>query len=200
MPRLPVAAALTLLSLTACSRTMDDSDIKQNPHPEQAYEITVTIRDAPGPFEAARGDMRFQVANSDCVPRDPVSGGQNIPSGHAAVTLNQTGPGIYRGTVYLDMLQDSNYFGLGTCRWRFDAFVATFSAYGVLFEGEILGDQIRAEASTTQYVAKELFRRSDVPDLRVGAVPTSDYVRAHHEKFFSITLTARERHDGQRME
>jgi hypothetical protein len=179
---------------------MDDSDIKQNPHPKQAYEITVTIRDAPGPFDSVKGEMLFRVANSDCVPQDPVSGARKVPISDVAAPLSQTGTGIFSGTVYLDLLQDSNYFGLGTCRWRLEDFLATFDAFDVSFGGNILEDQIRAEVSTTQYIAKKLFRRSDIPDMSVGAVPMSDYIRANREKFFSITLTAKERHDGRRME
>ncbi|MEW5836522.1 MAG: hypothetical protein AB1832_15780 [Pseudomonadota bacterium] len=200
MPRLPVAAALALLFLTACSRTMDDSDIKQNPHPKQAYDITVTLRDAPGPFDSVRGEMAFEVENHECVPQDPFSGARKVPTHYPAFELRPAGDGTYRGTVYLDLLRDSDYFGLGRCRWHFTGLLASFQAYGVRFVGTITDEDVRSGEPTTQFIAKKLFRPSDIEDFGVNGVPMSDYVRAHPDDFFSMTLIAKERRHGSSLE
>ena len=200
MPRLPVAAALTLLTLTACSRTMDDSDIKQNPHPTQAYEITVTIRDAPGPFDSVKGEMAFEVENSDCVPQDPVSGARKIPTRYPLVPLEALGHGRYRGTAYLDLLQDDDYFSLGTCRWHFNGLIVTVSAFNRTFGADFTSDQVRAQSTHSQYVPKDLYAPAPIDDLNFPAGPSDINVTQHPEKFFAIELTAKERRDEHTME
>lgn len=200
MPRLPVAAALTLLTLTACSRTMDDSDIKQNPHPKQAYEITVTIRDAPGPFDSVKGEMAFEVENHDCVPQDPVSGARKVPTRYPLVPLEALGGGRYRGTIYLDLLQDDDYFGLGTCHWQFNGLIVTAHAFNRTFGANFTPDQIRAQNVHDRYVPKDLYAPAPMDDLNYPAGSSDADVMQHPEKFFAIELTAKERQDEHTME
>ncbi len=200
MPRLPVAATLTLLSLTACSQTMDDSHIKQNPHPKQAYEITVTIRDAPGPFDSVRGAMAFEVENDECVPWDPVSGGRKVPTSYPPVPLEPLGSGRYQGIIYLDLLQDDDYFGLGTCHWHFNGLIVTLGAFNRTFGADFTTEQIRAQSIGDQYVPKDLYAPARIDNLNYPAGPPGINVTEHPEKFFAIGLTAKERHDEHIME
>lgn len=200
MPRLPVAAALTLLTLTACSRTMDDSDIKQNPHPKQAYDITVDVKDAPGGFDAASGSSVFRIANRDCVPKDPISGVAKLPASFPRTQLQPLSSGRYHATIFLDLLEDDDYFGRGVCHWRFEGFIVSLEANRRSFGSDILTDSIRAQRTETRFVAKKLFDGTGAKDLSVAGVPMSEYVREHADEFFSITVTAKERQDEQRME
>lgn len=200
MPRLPVAAALTLLFLTACSRTMDDSDIKQNPHPKQAYDITVTLRDAPGPFDSVRGEMAFEVENHSCVPQDPVSGARKVPTSYPIVPLEALGGGRYRGTIYLDLLQDDDYFGSGTCHWHFNGLIVTARAFNRTFGADFTADQIRAQGIHDRYVPKDLYSPAPLDNLNYPAGPSDAGVAQHPEKFFAIELTATERRDEHTME
>jgi hypothetical protein len=179
---------------------MDDSDIRQNPHPTQAYEITVEVRDAPGAFDAVAGSAIFRVSNQNCSPQDPLSGVRQVPTSFRSTKFEPWGHDRYRATVHLDLLEDDDYFGMGICHWRFDGFVVSLQAHGVSFGSDMLADRIRAQTSDTWFVSKELFHRFDIKDMSVSAVPLSDYIAQHRGEFFSITVTAKERHDGRRME
>ncbi len=179
---------------------MDDSDIKQNPHPKQAYEITVTIRNAPGPFDSVKGEMLFEVANSDCVPQDPFSGARKVPTSHPPVPLEPLGSGRYRGTIYLDLLQDDDYFGLGTCHWNFNGLIVTLGAFNRTFGADFTTEQIRTQSIDDQYVPKSLYAPANIDNLNYPAGPPDINVTEHPEKFFAIGLTAKERHNEHTME
>jgi hypothetical protein len=73
-------------------------------------------------------------------------------------------------------------------------------ANGRSFGTDILTDSIRAQRTETRFIAKKLFGGTGAKDLSVAGVPMSEYVREHAGEFFSITVTAKERHDEQRME
>jgi hypothetical protein len=179
---------------------MDDSDIRQNPHPKQAYEITIDVEGAPGTFDSVTGSAVFRVTNIECVTQDPMSGVRKAPASFPSTKTTALGNGRYSTTVYTDLLENGDYFGLGICQWKFEGFVASLKANGVNFGADMLSDRILAQDSQTWFVAKELFQRPTIKDLNVSAVPLSDYIRAHPDEFFSITLTAKERHDERLME
>ncbi|NJC39416.1 hypothetical protein GGR60_003991 [Xanthomonas arboricola] len=48
---------------------------RKNPNPTQAYRITMTIEDAPGPFEWISGTAFYQITNhKQCTPIEPIAG------------------------------------------------------------------------------------------------------------------------------
>ena len=49
---------------------MKNPGIKQNPHPTECYEITPTIKNAPGPFDPVTRYMQYEVSNEQCAPED----------------------------------------------------------------------------------------------------------------------------------
>lgn len=181
-----------VLAISGCSHAMNDSDIKQNPHPKQRYEITMTIDGAPGPFDSVTGKMGYEITNPDCVPKDPVSGGSSPPGSTPSIEFRQEGGGLYRGVLYLDLLQDDNYFGLGVCHWKMtDAFMG-LKANGVTFGPNISYDDIVSNKSSTWYFLKEYYSGVSLKDYNDGGTLLSDYVAKNRDKFFSITLTAKE--------
>lgn len=123
-----------------------------------------------------------------------------MPARAPSSKIEALGNERYRTTVYLDQLEDGDYFGLGSCDWSFEGFVVSLDANGVSFGSDMLTDRIRAQGTETWYVAKALFHGSKVRGININAVPISDYIGTHPSEFFSITVTAKERHDGQRME
>lgn len=179
---------------------MDDSDIRHNPHPKQAYEVTVQIQDAPGPFDAAKASAVFRVANHECVPKDPLSGARKIPASFPTVDLVPLGNDRYRATVYSDLLEDHDYFGLGICHWRFEGLIVSVNANGVSFGADMVAASVLAHQRETWFFAKQLFHGSKVEDLNVPGAPLSDHIRTHADAFFSMTFTAKERHDERLME
>src|SRR3546814_7734565 len=98
MTHLPLAALglVSTLALAACTpsgidmstpaspsdaaaRGQDGATYRTNPRPTQAYRITMTITDAPGPFASMRALAQYDVVNKQCLspPKDN-------PGGHPA--------------------------------------------------------------------------------------------------------------------
>lgn len=91
---------------------------KRNPNPT-AYEITMTIENAPGPFGVVEGVMQYETAlNDPCLPRlGGMAGTRMRLKERIPVRFEKAGDGRYRGIVQTDLLVDEDYFGLGVCRW-----------------------------------------------------------------------------------
>ena len=72
----PLLALIALLPLAACSPYADaERDVaaggrglaRLNPAPKQAYELVLTVKDAPGPFAVVEGVAQYDVSNyEDC--------------------------------------------------------------------------------------------------------------------------------------
>jgi hypothetical protein len=91
--------------------------IKRNPDPT-AYEITLTIENAPGPFASVEGLMQYQVLDDRCLPDlGGISGTRLDLVEGVPITYTRVADNTYRGTVYTDLLIDEDYFGLGVCHW-----------------------------------------------------------------------------------
>lgn len=199
--RLRAALAVALppllfaLSLSAChSSTMNKPDIKQNPAPQQRYELTLTLQDAPGPFESIAGFMQYEVQNEqDCVPADAISGHHQRLSSDPLIAFTRVNTSnVYKGTVYLDLLQDADYYGLGVCHWKMMGFTAMLKAGEVTFNPFISGDQITAQQSKTEYFPKSYFSDPAViKDTHTGGMSMSEPVARDPGKFFSTTLTSK---------
>ena len=183
---------LALLA-TGCSH-MIDPDIKQNPHPVKRYEITMTIDGAPGPFDSVTGFMQYDVSNHLCVPQDSLSGARPTPDFPLPITFNRASENVYKGIVYLDLLQDENYYDLGVCHWRMTAAVVILKrkGSGIDFSPDASFDDVVAQKPITRYFAKKLFFDTDPHEIGVGGVPLSDTVAKYRSDYFSITLAAKE--------
>lgn len=184
--------SLALLA-TGCSH-MIDPDIKQNPHPVKRYEITMIIEGAPGPFESIEGHMQFDVSNPLCAPQDPVSGARPTPIERPPIVFSRVSGETYKGVVYLDLMQDDDYYGLGICHWSMTAAVVSLNIHGLSLSSDISTDEIVSGKSMTRYFTKESYldtRRADSSDF---GMPTNNehYVTDHPSQFFSTTLTAKE--------
>ncbi len=68
----PLLALIALLPLAACSPYADaERDVaaggrglaRLNPAPKQAYELVLTVKDAPGPFAVVEGVAQYDVSN-----------------------------------------------------------------------------------------------------------------------------------------
>ncbi|HEX5305350.1 MAG TPA: hypothetical protein VFW82_04620 [Dyella sp.] len=193
MPRLSVAAALTLLTLTACSRTMDDSDIKQNPHPKQAYEITVRLENVPGTVKAVTGSTLMEVADTDCVPQDPVSGARPYPHPAPAFELRQIQPNVYKGVAYLDPLADEDYSGLGVCHWRLNMLNVRAEIGKAEYVAGLTLDQVKAGSEGGSFF-RDLFYKGDPEHWIAMSWPTDHLqdVQKHPDQFFAIKVAAKE--------
>jgi hypothetical protein len=107
---------------SACgSSTTNPPVIKFNPHPTKRYELTVTIKDAPGPFDSMQTYALYDVTDPFCVPTYPGSGATNAPSKSVPLTLTKVDENTCTGTFYSDLIQDEDYSGKGICHWKLSA-------------------------------------------------------------------------------
>jgi len=111
----------TFITSACGSSTMNPPVIKFNPHPTKRYELTVTIKDAPGPFDSMQTYALYDVTDPFCVPTHPGSGATNAPRKSVPLTLTKVGENTYTGTFYSDLIQDEDYSGKGICHWKLSA-------------------------------------------------------------------------------
>jgi len=190
-----VHAVFLAIATAACGQAMKQPDIKLNPKPKMRYEITLTIEDAPGPFEAVTGFMQYEVQNEqDCVPADAISGHHERLSSDPDVDFRRVeGSNTFKGVVYLDLIKDEDYYGLGVCRWKMTGFTAVMKAAEVAFNPYISGDQIAKSQSKTEFFAKSAYGDKSLPNQHIGGSPKDDAVNRYRSEFFSTTLTAEEK-------
>jgi len=196
MKRLIPALVVLLAITTACSQSMKQPDIKLNPHPKMRYELTLIVHDAPGPFESVTAYANYET-ETNCVPEAPITAGNygsKYPVGHSVpVAFHAVGASTYQGTIYMDLLQDEDYYGLGVCRWRFKSFSVPMKAGDVTFGPAITVGEIASRQPKVEYFPKSYFGDpSVIKDTRTGGMSMSDSVARAPGKFFSTTLTAAE--------
>src|ERR1700744_1671442 len=113
---LPMLALAFLTS--AYASAMNTPDIKRNPTPKKRYAIPLTVDSAPGPFDSITGFVEYKVANDEFVPLEPVSGATIAPEEKVPGGFRHEKDGVYIGTIYTDLMQDEDYYGLGVCHWK----------------------------------------------------------------------------------
>lgn len=196
MPRLSTLPATALLALAAtagCSHSMDASEIKRNPHPKDAYAITVTVEGAPRPFDSIKVLMHSEIENRDCAPRDLLSGVHQIPSADPEFTFRRTGES-YTGTVYFDALLDGNYFWLGKCHWQPNMLNVELRIGKQVYVASISPADITAHRTVKTYFLKEQFGHAEAElEFEPSLPKTYENLAAEHpQQYFSIELAARE--------
>ncbi|MDA7418423.1 hypothetical protein PGB34_18800 [Xenophilus arseniciresistens] len=186
---LPVLALGLAIATAACGQSMKKPDIKLNPNPKLRYEVTLTIdEDVPGPFESVIAFSYYQT-DENCVPMQLISGAVLSVDHRVPVTLHQTAPKTYRGTVYLDLLQDEDYYGLGVCRWSLMSFNAQMKAGEVTFGASLDGKEVATGSPRVQYFPKSYFNDPFViKNTKTGGMPLTEAVRRDPGKFFSTIL------------
>jgi hypothetical protein len=189
--RLPASLVISMALITsACSAPMKTPDIKQNPHPSKRYELTIDIQSAPGPFDSVQGYAMYQVNNGECVPLQPGSGARLTPEKSIPLVLTRTG-NVYKGTFYIDQLQDENYFGLGVCHWALVSAGTNLSVHKVVFSAGMSFDEIKSQPPLATYFANASYHDPKDQGGDPGDIGTP-YILQHPNDFFSVTLAARE--------
>lgn len=190
---------LSLVLITsACGSSMKTPDIKQNPHPRMRYEITMTIQGAPGPFDAVGGFVQYKVSNDRCVPLTPVSGATLPPEKSVPLELSRVSDNVYKGTLYVDLLQDEDYYGLGVCHWAVVAVTASLKVKKVDFSPDLLADSILKQTPETRYFSKRQFaavgRGELAPPVVSGVLPAEykNFKPEWQQDMFPVTLSAKE--------
>ncbi|HLM53419.1 MAG TPA: hypothetical protein VK325_07510 [Pseudoxanthomonas sp.] len=157
-----------MLGLSACyfptsfgKRTMVEHTV--NPQPKQAYQITMTLADAPGPFAFMLGLVQYDVVNQECLspPKDNPGGAPMHLTRHIEFELIRVSDVEYTGTVYADGLLDEDYYGRGICRWQLTQARVHLKATGApretLFNASISAEPLLAEKTEKIYFLKEAY-------------------------------------------
>ncbi|MBS7777353.1 hypothetical protein [Acidovorax sp. CCYZU-2555] len=195
------ATALFILSTIAApafGKSMKQPNIKLNPHPKMRYEITLTIEDAPGPFDAVEGSAGYEVANRDCVPRAPFSGAKLTPNKNVPMALTHVSDKVHKGELYVDLLTDEDYFGLGLCRWSmpfadFDLQIGNLAfAHSISLEDILAGKSVTRYFNKISYVSEDARSpKSDHPRVSSGNASRAEFKDPTNT--FSMTLSAKEK-------
>ena len=186
------ALLLALASTTAFGSPMKTPEIKQNPHPKKHYELTLSIEGAPGPFDSIKGTVHYKVQNERCVPATPVSGATLTPEQDVAIDFVRISDHEYKGSLYADLLQDEDYYGMGVCHWAVNTAWATLRIKGVEFSPAMDSRELLAQKPVpTYFVRSEYFNSSD-ERTAFGTPNRALFKPTTRTDIFSMTLTARE--------
>lgn len=169
---------------------------KLNPHPQRAYELTVALENAPGPFAFAEGRAQYDVVNEDqCGHVNPLSGTAERITSFESVALTKVSDTEYRGTVYVDLMQDEDYYGRGVCQWELQAVRANLRATGAdgetWFGPAISFEQIVAGEPVELYFWKGRYPRSEMDNYPESGRERPDEFRPEiRDELFKVTLQA----------
>ncbi|HEX7815552.1 hypothetical protein [Dyella sp.] len=168
-------------------------EIKENPHPKARYEVTLTIDDAPGPFDTVSGFVQYEVTNTECVPdSDPINRIKKPPRHFPPITFERVNDHQYRGAFYADLMQDEDYYGMGVCHWHVTGAVATLKNHNVTFAPGLFADDIAEQKPATRYYAEGDYRDSDDARTVSGNPNRAYYKPESRTDIFSITLVAKD--------
>ncbi|MGS7840302.1 MULTISPECIES: hypothetical protein [Stenotrophomonas maltophilia group] len=197
--------ATLLLALAACSPYADaERDVaaggrglaKLNPAPKQAYELVLTLKDAPGPFAIVEGVAQYDVRNyADCGRILPATGTAGRITSQEPVTLHRVGENEYRGTFYLDRMQDEDYYGRGACHWTLTGVGAMLRATNGEADTRFLtfvdNKRMENDSPLTLYYPKLIYPRADnVANFGAsGEEDPSGYSEDLRDALFSTTTT-----------
>ena len=166
---------------------MKKPELKQNPNPKQRYDVTMTIQDAPGPFDSIQGYAVYQVLNDVCVALQPGSGARLAPYMRLPMTLTREGE-TYTGSFYADQMLDENYYGLGVCKWTLTIAGVELKARTNTFRAHLPIDANNVISSEPKRL---YFLNSVYTDLNVQNFHHDATAIRPEYKQFSVTVTAR---------
>lgn len=184
-------ALLLPLTFNAYGATMNKPDVKLNPTPRMRYEITLKVEDAPGPFDRIEGSVDYAVTNTACVPATPITGATLVPEKRVPLVLKKEGDNVYKGELFVDLLQDEDYYGMGVCHWAVVAASANLFVKDVDFNAPIFEKDILKSASVTRYYSNRSYATTQVKRLDGGETDRAQY-KEEATATFSITMAAKE--------
>ncbi|MEP9672621.1 hypothetical protein [Xanthomonas euvesicatoria] len=178
--------------------TSSDPTYQKNPHPMQAYRLTMTIEDAPGPFEWLSGTAFYQMTNHrQCTPIEPIAGVWNKSDEHGIpINFEKRDASTYVATIYADGMIDADYYGKGVCRWELTSVDVSLKATGkneeTRFQPGLYKDKISSGLPTTTYFWSGGYPKDEMdnyPDS--GHSDPTQFKEDLRKQLFKVTLIAR---------
>lgn len=170
-----------------------EKQYQRNPSPKQPYEIVLSVAQAPGPFAAIEGTVRYEAPGCVYIP-DPIAGVPMHPVHSLPVQFAKNGENTYAATVYADAMLDGDYLGKGPCHWELAGVNATLKASGAEADTDFLigalGKDVLAQQAVTKHYARQNYPRAEMagfPDA--GNADRASFKPELQDTLFSITLT-----------
>lgn len=177
-----------------------------NPAPVKAYQVTLRIHGAPGTFQHVRGSAQYDVINEEqCGHIEPATGTPSRITSQEPLELTRISDEEYQGTLYLDRMQDQDYYGRGLCRWEFTGAGALLKATGAHEETRFLTfmdapDLVAGKSYTRHYPLRDYPRAGQIdndPSLPAiadyaarGREQRTEYAPNLQDQLFSIQISA----------
>ncbi|MBB3821654.1 S1 family peptidase [Xanthomonas cannabis] len=174
-----------------------DPIYRKNPHPTQAYRITMTIEGAPGPFGSVSGTAFYDMKNRDeCAPFDPSLGMSTKPKEDIIpIVFQKINDTTYVAIVYIDGMVDADYYGKGVCRWDFGGLGASLKATGEKAETDFMPSlekkyfvEGKSKATFFWSGGYPKSKINDYPDT--GEENAEKYSEPNRSSLFRVTLNA----------
>jgi hypothetical protein len=154
-----------------------------------------------------RGSAQYDVVNEEqCGHIEPASGTASRITSQEPLELTRISDEEYQGTLYLDRMQNQQYYGRGVCRWEFTGAGALLKATGAKVETRFLTfvdapELVAGKTYTRYYLLGDYPRleRDDALDLPAiddfaasGEEHPTTYRPGLRDSLFSISITAAE--------
>ncbi|QHG87868.1 MULTISPECIES: hypothetical protein [Xanthomonas] len=172
-----------------------DPIYRQNPHPKQAYRITMTIENAPGPFGSVSGTAFYDMTNRDeCAPFDPALGMSTKPKEDGIpMDFQRVGDNTYVAIVYSDGMLDADYYGKGICRWDFGGVGVSLKATGKRGETDFMPSLDKKDFFASKTVDTFFwaggYPKEDVADYPDTGLPSIQAFKEElRDELFKVTL------------
>lgn len=184
--------ALSLaLSHIAYGTPMKNPDVKLNPNPKMRYQITMTIKGAPGPFDHVEGSVDYKVTNEHCVPMQGFEGVTIAPEKRLPIRFQRVSADVYTGEVLVDALLDEDYYGMGVCHWSLVAAGASLLVNHTDVVPAIFHDDLLAQRTVERYYANYLYFNKAEKYVDDGNKDRAWFKEP--EKTYSIAIKAEEK-------
>ena len=175
---------------------------RENPNPQHAYLVTMTIENAPGPLKIVASAAQYDVVNTECLPPpkgNPGGRSSPVPTNDIPFELTQVSDNQYTGAVYLDAMIDDDYHGRGVCQWELIQVQVRLKATGAEDETTFIASLSRRDGGLRSgqakriYYWKQRYPRSDTNNFpSFGEVDPAKYKSGVRDELFAITLAVDE--------
>lgn len=191
--KLILILALSFLNC-ACSMSTQKVDAKRNATPKMRYEVTLTIENAPGPFDSVTGFMQYEVTNKDCVPVTgaPMNPLRLAPMADPKIVFTKVADNVYKAAVYGDYFKDEDYFGLGVCHWSLMAVITSLNINKLSLSPHLSPDELFSQKTITRYFVRQVYLQNDVSIPDLGEPSPANYPPDRQKDIFSVTLSSKE--------
>lgn len=158
------------------------------------YEVTLSIENAPGPFDSVTGYLQYDVTNAACVPETGPSWNRMRipPEKNPEIVFTKMTNNIYKATVFGDYFQDEDYFGLGVCRWSLMLTTARLKVNKAMLDASLPAEDLFSQKSATISFVRQDYLDNDTERFPSGFTDLSNFPTIKRENTFSVTLSAKE--------